>query len=349
MIQASTTLLPVCVNDKWGYINLHGEIIVPCQFDYASEFSEGLAHIRLRFDYETYENHEYMVVDDNFREIGRLTCSYATHFSDGLMAFKRSEKWGYVDTSVKVLIPPSFDCGRDFLDGLATLEVNEKWGVIDHSGEWTIPPKFKEIHPFQPSERITGFKTDVDQLGRPCEGDRDWGFLNRRGEIVVEPRFSHLCFTSNGLTPAAIWTGKQTNYGFVDEWGDWIVTPRFDACDAVFVNDALGAAVNDRWGVVNREGGWIIEPRFTYAEAFHEGLSKVYVGGKYEGIRLFGGKCGYIDCDGEFVIQPQFDGAWAFKDGVAQVQIVDGDPEDDRDWNSGYIDQTGRYIWEPTR
>ena len=35
------------INEKWGYINELGEIIIPAQFDWAESFSEGLAFVKL--------------------------------------------------------------------------------------------------------------------------------------------------------------------------------------------------------------------------------------------------------------------------------------------------------------
>ena len=36
----------VCKNDKWGYVNTKGELIIPCIYEYANDFSEGLASVR---------------------------------------------------------------------------------------------------------------------------------------------------------------------------------------------------------------------------------------------------------------------------------------------------------------
>jgi hypothetical protein len=50
------------------------------------------------------------------------------------------------------------------------------------------------------------------------------------------------------------------------------------------------------------------------------------------------GKQGYIDRTGAVVIRPQFDGAHMFCQGLAQVKVG-------TKW--GYIDKTGKYVWEP--
>jgi hypothetical protein len=69
------------------------------------------------------------------------------------------------------------------------------------------------------------------------------------------------------------------------------------------------------------------------AGRFSDGLAAVKLNGKW----------GYIDKDGKTVISPQFDQAVPFQNGLAQVVVRSSPPK------FGYIDRTGKYIWEPTR
>src|SRR5438270_4485095 len=43
----AATLYPVEVNDRWGYIDKGGKMVINPQFDRAGSFSEGLAEVRL--------------------------------------------------------------------------------------------------------------------------------------------------------------------------------------------------------------------------------------------------------------------------------------------------------------
>src|SRR5271170_5871761 len=45
-----------------------------------------------------------------------------------------SPKWGYVDSTGKVVITPRFDATSSFSERLAAVQVNGKWGYIDTSG-----------------------------------------------------------------------------------------------------------------------------------------------------------------------------------------------------------------------
>lgn len=76
-------------------------------------------------------------------------------FSEGLMRYydRDKRKFGYVDTSGKIVIPTVFDDARDFSEGVAAVRASTtsgyRWGFIDKTGAWVIPAKFsKEPYPF---------------------------------------------------------------------------------------------------------------------------------------------------------------------------------------------------------
>jgi hypothetical protein len=361
MAISSKKLLPVCVNDKYGYINLRGEVVVPCQYDFASEFSEGLARIRVVYNQDVDEQ-EYFLIDDSVRKTSSFTCQSCSHdFSEGLLALKRNGKWGYLDKSAMEAIPPSFQNVGDFIDGLAwastRLEVQWKLGVIDQPegiinrrGEWVIPPEYARLLRFRTGQQLSAFML----------ANNKWGLLDREGRIVVEAKFDSLGWPNGGMLAAGIRVQKQAEkHGIINSAGEWLVEPRWDGTDGGFSEDLMSVAVDGKqrrldrqWGLVDREGEWVVRPEFTEIGHFSEGLCPVYVGGERdpneEIFSLFGGKYGFIDKFGEMVIQPRWDIVRDFKDGVCEVHEFDGDP-DDGITRKGWIDSQGSYIWEPTR
>jgi hypothetical protein len=345
MTTPSERLLPVSVDNKYGYINLRGELVVPCQYGFASEFSEGLAYVQKQFNYEEYEKlalQEYIFINQQIQEVGALKCFSCYHgFSEGLLAFERDDKWGYVDATLQVVISPSFDNADDFVDGLARAAADNwtAWGIIDRTGKWVIPPKYRYVWSFQKGEAVAGFS---------MTGER-WGLLDRQGNIVLDARFDRMGWPSRGMLTAGARIGEYLKEGIINERGEWLVEPRWDDTDGGFTDDLMSAAVDGKWGVVSREGEWVIKPQYTNAQKFVDGLCNVYVGGRRDGdYCLWDGKCGFINKVGEMVIEPRFDAASDFEDGVCKVELIDGDPKDNLS-RYGYIDTQGRYIWEPTR
>ncbi len=54
--------------------------------------------------------------------------------SKGLARVKKNGKWGYVDGSGTVVIPPRFDYARDFTGGTARVRIGSREAAIDRRG-----------------------------------------------------------------------------------------------------------------------------------------------------------------------------------------------------------------------
>lgn len=81
-------LIPFRKGDKWGYCNRNKEVTIPCQYDYAGLFSEGLAVVRL--------NKKYGFIDKKGKEVIPITYDYAYDFSEGLAEVGLINKKGYI-------------------------------------------------------------------------------------------------------------------------------------------------------------------------------------------------------------------------------------------------------------
>lgn len=86
------------INDKVGFINIKGEVIVKPQFDWADEFSEGLCVVR----------------NDN----GKLG----------------SGKNGYIDTTGKLVIDFKYKYAGKFENGKAKVQLDKDFVYIDKTG-----------------------------------------------------------------------------------------------------------------------------------------------------------------------------------------------------------------------
>ena len=71
-------------------------------------------------------------------------------FSEGWVRWRfDGDKWGYLDKTGKVTIPPLYDCTWDFSEGLARVQIGETWGFIDKTGAMIIEPKaFSVVNDF---------------------------------------------------------------------------------------------------------------------------------------------------------------------------------------------------------
>lgn len=73
---------------------------------------------------------------------------YLGSFNNGLAKMKKNKKWGYVDTTCNVVVPPKYNEVQNFSDGMARVRLGQKWGLLNTSGAEIIKPTFDFIDEF---------------------------------------------------------------------------------------------------------------------------------------------------------------------------------------------------------
>lgn len=351
-VKDSDRLLPISLGGKWGYIDLSGEIKIPCEFIHAGEFSNGLAVVTRK---NTVSSGRVVtqnsVIDVTGSEKWQFECNGCWgDFSENLIWIETNNETAYYDVNGDQAISSLFGAAADFCSGVARVWKNEFVGMIKSNGDWLVEPRFRSLWDFSIDEQVTAFQ--VVSGGDPWIDDQvnpTWGLISIEGNVLVEPHYWHLGVPCKGVVVAANSSGNlDLKFGFVDMSGDWIVEPVFERCHDAFNESSVAARFENQWGLVDGQGYWILEPQFDDCSAFHDGLSAVCFGGRRkDGIISGEGKYGFVNRYGDIVIRPTFDYVRPFHGGVARVELQD------RRWGTnsakfGYIDKEGYYIWEPT-
>src|SRR3954467_4699385 len=66
----------------------------------------------------------------------------------GLFLVRKDGRWGYVDRSGSLKIPPQFEQAGPFSDGLAAAALGGRAGYIDTDGKFAINPQYDAGAPF---------------------------------------------------------------------------------------------------------------------------------------------------------------------------------------------------------
>ncbi|KHF37890.1 WG repeat-containing protein [Halalkalibacter okhensis] len=266
--------------------------------------------------------------------------------------------YGYINLDGEVIIPPQFDQAFDFVEGfgLVTVVIDGmiSSGFIDEKGEYIIGPRFVEASEF--SEGLAAVSTDqmigyinkqgeivlsfnIDQFDRVfpfSEGmamvgkwgsEDDWymskGFINRDGDVVIEPQFRSAADFSAGLSLVS--DGEK---GFlIDKQGTIINEGPRDRMCLYSEGIACEKDENERWGFINLSGEIVIDHQFERVGEFSQGLAPVKLNSLL----------GFINMDGEMVIEPRYEMASSFSEGLAWVSV-------DEKW--GAIDRNGNIVIE---
>lgn len=114
-------------NGKWGYVDSTGKLAIDLKYSDAYSFSYGYAVVS--------RDNKYGFVDRNGKEF-HLEYDMAKSFAEGLAAVQNSRGlWGYIDTNGKIVIPFKYEYGDAFYEGRAKVMLNEKWVLIDTNGK----------------------------------------------------------------------------------------------------------------------------------------------------------------------------------------------------------------------
>ncbi|MGA9626909.1 MAG: WG repeat-containing protein [Bryobacteraceae bacterium] len=102
-----------------------------------------------------------------------------------------------------------------------------------------------------------------------------WGYVDRNGNLIVEPQFDDRKHFSDGLAAVKL----EAKWGFIDTAGRFAIAPRFVGVSSLS-GGLAGVRVqkNGDWGFIGRDGRFAIEPRFSDVldeSWFSEGLAVV--------------------------------------------------------------------------
>jgi hypothetical protein len=263
------------------------------------------------------------------------------------------KKYGFIDTTGKIVIQPIFDSVGDFSEGLIPVRIEKEWGFINKKGEIVIKPKFKDIGVF-----INGLS-----LGEIGEKEPIFGFIDKTGEWVIPPKYFYAEPFSEGLAPVIYYCDSSqdpnnTAYGYIDKSDTFIIPPQFQNAHSFY--EGLALVTEDtleykKWlrllrkkrfsgepltnedvefngyptyfRYIDKKGKVVIKaPNAYHARSFNEGLAAVELDEGW----------GFIDKTGKIVISTMYGGVGNFHEGICAVLLTTK-----RGGKMGYIDKKG--------
>lgn len=168
----SEGLAGVQMNDKMGYIDKNGQVVIDMNFDEVSDFSDGIALVRT--------GDEYYAIDQNGEILFQMPGTPVSgKYDEGLLPIRIGELAGYVDNEGKLAIDAQFDSAFRFQEGVAAVKQGNKWGYINRDGEMVIDARFEFAYHF-----LNG-RAFVQDGGK-------WGIINTKGEYIEEPHYDQV-------------------------------------------------------------------------------------------------------------------------------------------------------------
>jgi len=343
---------PVKVNEKWGFIDLSGKMIIPAVYDKVMKFYEGFGAAQIGDKWGFLNPEGEMVIEARFEKV--------FSFSEGLAAVKIGGKWGYIDNTGKMVIEPRFAYTWGFGEGLAYVSIDEPSryidGYIDKTGKMVftvdgIGSTFSE-----------GLAAIIQSPDSPDKNFKHF-YVNHWGKRAFHGNFDSVGDFSEGLAAVS----KSDKTGYINPAGKLVIPFRTRGAWGAF-SEGLAVVTIRRRGraaalYIDKTGTEAIQGDFVHADPFSEGLAAVLlrVGETTARTTKIPGavvteiiadlKYGYIDKTGSVVIPPQFTKADQFYGGLAFVCLDSTAAFDPLELHlpCGYIDRTGKHVWEPSQ
>ena len=261
-----------------------------------SEFSEGLAAIRTSDGVGFINTNGELVIPTVFEDIDWNTMLNTRYmFKEGLSAFVKGGKCGYMDKQGNTVISPEYDAASPFDQGIAAVAKDGKWGTIDKSGKTIIPMEYDFVQ--IPSEGVCGVCQKMHH-----------GYIDQSGNTVIPLSDRYLLMLPFQCGVAVV------------EVGNLEVPPlekKANESDRAYFEryhkEVIKVTQNNRYGAINKKGELTVELKYKYLSSFREGLAVA---------TTIDGKQMYINTSGETVLEvPQDDLLFGnFSEGLAWVK-----------------------------
>ncbi len=234
---------------KKGAINTKGEVVIQPKYDVLLPFSKGYSVARL--------GNEYLVLDKKGTEQKiDVIVKRISKFTNGLAPFLSDNgKYGFINTEGKVVIEPQFIGVGHFTGDLAWARNEEKKiGYINKKGEWVVKPTYLAAKPMDAKTGLARVKLESG-----------WLFVDKTGKELKVPGVLAFGNFSEGLA----WGRNSTKkIGFINTKGEWVIEPSFLAVRK-FRNGLCATKEGDKWGFINKKGEWVVKPIYVKVKDFN--------------------------------------------------------------------------------
>jgi hypothetical protein len=160
---------------------------------------------------------------------------------------------GLINDRAAMLLSPQFDLIHPFYGNQAVALENGQTGVIDTQGQWVVSPgKYTGLIPVD----LEGYLVQAQ--------DNNWGFINREGQLMIEPVYGHL----RALTKGVLVGQQEGRFGLLRTTGELLTPMKYrmlkgcgdytttqELCQILAENNAVAQFVSDdRFGYFDARG-----------------------------------------------------------------------------------------------
>lgn len=222
---------------RYGFRNTQGRLVVPCRYEMAGDFHEGLARVTVDGRNGFIDKGGQMMIAPAFNRANNFSCGRAGVEQDG--------KWGFIDAEGNQVAPFVYDFAAEFSDSMAFVKTGGKYGYVDCSGTLVLPAVYELAYSFR-----DGVAHVKDSLG--------WKLIDKRGEKTS--RLPKPADDPDGLKAVQ----KDGKWGYKDAQGNLVHPYLFDKAGE-FHDGLAFVTLEGKNGIVDKNGFSTFNNRWKHA------------------------------------------------------------------------------------
>ena len=254
----SEGLICTRIDDKFGTINLKGEIVHQFKFSDSLDFKDGLA-----WAYDDADGK--FIVDSQGHSLFPASDFDTVGWRGFFEVANEDREVALVSKEGKLLTPFQYVSIQDFSEGLAVaLTKDYKFVYLDESGHVAL----------KLDDNIKDADNFKNGLAIVRNQNKKYGFINKRGELVIDFLYDNAeIFDSNGY--AVI--GENERFGLIDALGNIIIKPLFKSLNRCEDTDFYIFQIQDKYGVIDCNNHIVVKAEYDEIRSYlYDGL--FYVG-----------------------------------------------------------------------
>lgn len=242
---------------KYGYINTNGKYKKYPIYEFASDFSENRAVVKLDGNWKLIDSEFNVIKEGKFSFPD--TDNFYYEYRDGLMPVMDldNEYYGYIDKLGNEIGNMNYDYAWNFCEKKAVVMKNEKYGYINQNGVEITDIIYDEAYNFKEEMAL------VKENGK-------YFYLDGNGNRAFNMQYDYGESFSEGVAVVII----EGKYRYIDKKGNIITKKGFEKAESFSEETAL-VKYKGKYGYINRSFDFIIPPIYDEAFSFEKKLAKV--------------------------------------------------------------------------
>lgn len=278
------TLFPFVDNDKYGFIDALGEVIINAQYESVSEFSEGLAMF--------YQNDKIGFINNNGDIQIEPLFDAATSFQYGRSVVEIENRLGLIDRNGHFVLPAVYESMGDLIEDRVYASLSAKFGYYNRMGQMIIPHVYDDAYDFENGRAfvkednktgIIGLEGEV--LLKACYPEvrsfnqsifiyadsSKYGLMTDSCATITEAKFEFISELSEGLAVAEL-NGRLV---YIDSKGTIVIDNNYEVFpnyqeQSLFKNGKSIAVKDGLYGVINKRNEKVVKFKYDFLIADHD-------------------------------------------------------------------------------